>query len=242
MNRGILAQVIETAVHGIVKYLPPRSVMRYVSFLLLNDSTREIWNMWKLCMVSCSLFIAASIGLASAPSWAAPSGGGSGGGGGGTTQPQSNPSPKKLKCKKGEVVRLVTSNGVKKRKCVKPTAGLVPDADLFEQGNALALEGEYDWALDVLELVADQNQPDVLNMQGYSHRKAGRLDVAIGFYRRALAINPDFVRAREYLGEGYAAAGRIDLAQAELGEIKSRCGTDCEEYKDLAKAIAAATN
>ena len=26
-------------------------------------------------------------------------------------------------------------------------------------------------------------------------------------YRKALAINPDFVRAREYLGEGYAVCG-----------------------------------
>lgn len=194
--------------------------------------------MRRILMVSCSALVAATVGLASA-SWAAPSGGG---GGGDTPAPQTNTSPKKLKCKKGEVARMVTSNGVKKRKCVKPTAGLLPDDELFEQGNALALEGEYDWALDVLELVADQNQPDVLNMQGYSHRKAGRLDVAIGFYRRALALNPDFVRAREYLGEGYAAAGRIDLAQAELGEIAARCGTGCEEYKALAKAIAAATN
>jgi hypothetical protein len=45
------------------------------------------------------------------------------------------------------------------------------------------------------------------------------------------------VLAREYLGEGYVAAGRIDLAQIELNEIKKRAGVDSEEYKDLAKAI-----
>ncbi len=194
--------------------------------------------MRRMSLVTCSVLVAATLGFAPAASWSAPGGGS----GGESTPPQTSASPKKLKCKKGQVSRLVNINGVKKRKCVKPTAGLLPDGELFQQGNALALEGEYDWALDVLELVADQNQPDVLNMQGYSHRKAGRLDVAIGFYRRALALNPDFVRAREYLGEGYAAAGRIDLAQAELGEIAARCGTGCEEYKALAKAIVAATN
>jgi tetratricopeptide (TPR) repeat protein len=80
----------------------------------------------------------------------------------------------------------------------------------------------------------------VLNYTGYSHRKAGRLDIGITYYRKALAINPNFVLAREYLGEGYVAAGRIDLARAELSEIATRCGTSCEEYADLARAIDAA--
>ena len=44
--------------------------------------------------------------------------------------------------------------------------------------------------------------------------------------------------AREYLGEGYVAAGKIDLAQIELTEIKNRAGINSEEYQDLSKAIA----
>ena len=55
-------------------------------------------------------------------------------------------------------------------------------------------------------------------------------------------MNPDFVRAREYLGAGYADAGKLDLAKLQLAEIEKRCGTTCEEYGDLSKAIAAATN
>ncbi|MBC8094611.1 MAG: hypothetical protein H7Y43_02250, partial [Akkermansiaceae bacterium] len=53
-----------------------------------------------------------------------------------------------------------------------------------------------------------------------------------------LAIDPDFVLAREYLGEGYVAAGRIDLATLELNEIRNRAGAGSEEYQDLSKAIA----
>ncbi len=136
---------------------------------------------------------------------------------------------------------MVMVNGKKKAKCVKVTAENLSPQELYQQGYALAKEGEYDWALDLLE-VADQNDPDVLNMQGYSHRKAGRLDVAVGFYQRALAMNPNFVRAREYLGEGYAAAGKLDLAKAQLAEIEKRCGVTCEEYGDLSKVIAAASN
>lgn len=180
-----------------------------------------------------------ALSLAAAPVFAAGSGGGSSSPGTGGT---GTPSPKVLKCKKGYVIKTSKVNGVKKRKCVKAVTGVLPDDELFQQGNALAREGEYDWALQILALVKDQNEPDVLNMQGYSHRKSGRLDVAITYYRKALNINPDFVRAREYLGEGYAAAGRIDLARIELAEIKKRCGETCEEYKDLSEAISSASN
>ena len=38
-----------------------------------------------------------------------------------------------------------------------------------------------------------------------------------------------------------AAAVRA-IAKMQLAEIEKRCGTTCEEYGDLSKAIAAATN
>ena len=143
-----------------------------------------------------------------------------------------------LKCKKGEVLKKVGNV----KKCVKVESGILPDEDLYQQGRLLAKAGQYDWALQVLAVIQNQNDPRVLNYTGYSHRKAGRLEIGITYYRKALAINPDFVLAREYLGEGYVAAGRIDLAKAELDEIARLCGTTCEEYKDLSEAIAIAVN
>ena len=92
--------------------------------------------------------------------------------------------------------------------------------------------------MQVLAAIENQNDPRVLNYTGYSNRKAGRLEIGITYYRKALAIDPNFVLAREYLGEGYVAAGRIDLAKLELNEIKTRAGAGSEEYRDLAKAIA----
>ncbi len=143
-------------------------------------------------------------------------------------------SPKAKDCKKGEVWDK------KSKKCVKVESGILPDAELYEQGRALAKEGQYDWALAVLGAVSNQDDPKVLNYIGYSHRKAGRIDEGIAQYKKALAIDPNFVLAREYLGEGYVAQGRVDLAKLELTEIEARCGTTCEEYEDLSKAIAEA--
>ena len=142
-----------------------------------------------------------------------------------------------LHCKKGEAVKKVKVSGAWVKKCVKLDAGILSDENLYQQGRQLAKAGEYEKALVVLAAIKNQNDPRVLNYTGYSNRKAGRLEIGITYYRKALAIDPNFVLAREYLGEGYVAAGRIDLAQIELSEIKTRVGIDSEEYKDLSKAI-----
>jgi tetratricopeptide (TPR) repeat protein len=162
-------------------------------------------------------------------------GGGSGGSGGGSGGNGGKGDNSVKKCKKGEV------RDKQSKKCVKVSYGILPDEDLYQEGAALAQAGEYDWAIGVLSAIRNQNDPRVLNYTGYSLRKSGRLDEAIGKYRKALDINPNFVLAREYLGEGYAAAGRIDLAKAELTEIASRCGTTCEEYQELAEHIELGT-
>jgi tetratricopeptide (TPR) repeat protein len=99
---------------------------------------------------------------------------------------------------------------------------------MIEQGRVLAKAGQYEWALQVLAAIQNQNDPRVLNYTGYSNRKAGRLEIGITYYHKALAIDPNFVLAREYLGEGYVAAGRVDLAQIQLSEIKNRAGGACE--------------
>jgi tetratricopeptide (TPR) repeat protein len=147
----------------------------------------------------------------------------------------------KTHCKTGEVVKMVTKNGKTIPTCVQVTGSLLDDGDLYHQGWVLAKAGEYEWAIQVLSSVKNQNDPDVLNMLGYSNRKAGRLELGISYYDKALAMKPDFARAREYLGEGYVAAGKVDLAKNQLGEIQKICGTTCEEYKDLSKVIDSST-
>ena len=182
--------------------------------------------MRNLVTLTFAALMAVSAAAMAAGSGSGGSGGGNSGSSGGSGSPASHG------CKQGEVWNKSS------QKCVKASSGILPDEELYQQGRMLAKEGQYDWALQVLALVQNQNDPRVLNYEGYSNRKAGRIELGISFYNKALAINPNFVLAREYLGEGYVAAGRADLAKAQLAEIATRCGTQCETYKDLAKAIS----
>jgi tetratricopeptide (TPR) repeat protein len=120
--------------------------------------------------------------------------------------------------------------------CVTRSSGLIDDRDLYVHGRELALAGHYEDALDALNVIADKDAM-TLTMIGYSTRKLGRTEEGIAIYHQALAIDPDNLNTHEYLGEGYLAQGRIDLAEAELDVLGRLCGTDCEQYRDLQKAI-----
>jgi len=136
-------------------------------------------------------------------------------------------------CKSGEVYDKT------EKKCVPAKQGAVDDDSLFETGRALAYAGKYGEAIQMLGLVSDKNDPRVLNMLGFSHRKSGRIDVGLGYYQEALTINPDFTLAREYLGEAYLTLGDLAAAKNQLSEIEKRCGKGCAEYAALEKQIAA---
>jgi Flp pilus assembly protein TadD len=148
-------------------------------------------------------------------------------------------SAKALGCKRGEAAKWSGEGDAKTQACITLASGAMGDDELYEQGKLLATEGEYDWALESLSLITKQDDAKVLNYIGYSHRKAGRLETGIESYKKALALDPNFVKAREYLGEAYILAGKKDLAMAELAEIKTRCGENCPEYAELQKSLAA---
>jgi tetratricopeptide (TPR) repeat protein len=120
--------------------------------------------------------------------------------------------------------------------CVTRSSGLIDDRDLYVHGRELALAGHYEDALDALNVIADKDAM-TLTMIGYSTRKLGRTEEGIAIYHQALALDPDNLNTHEYLGEGYLAQGRIDLAEAELDVLGRLCGTDCEQYRDLQKAL-----
>lgn len=99
------------------------------------------------------------------------------------------------------------------------------------------------WAKAIAKLkliVADQpRNADALNLMGFSLRQSGDMTRALQFYNKALKINPKHTGALEYMGELYVMTGKVDKAKENLAKIKGICGTSCEEYKDLAKAIGA---
>jgi tetratricopeptide (TPR) repeat protein len=154
------------------------------------------------------------------------------------TKAPAKKSAKKSKCQRGETVKRVKKAGKYKYVCVKLKADVLPDAELYQQARLLADEGEYEWALDHLRLIHNQQDAEVLNYTGYANRKAGRLETGIAYYHQALALNPNYVQAREYLGEAYILAGFDDLAQQQLQEIAKRGGASTEAYIALEKFIA----
>ncbi len=144
----------------------------------------------------------------------------------------SDTTPTVPKCAKGTVYSPTAG------KCVRSTSNLINDNDRYNTGVQLARSGKYDQAIGLLSSLANQNDPKVLTYLGYSHRKMGKMDIGVAFYKKALKINPDYILAREYLGEGYVSQGKIVLAFLQLKEIEKRCGTGCKEYVQLKEAIS----
>lgn len=162
----------------------------------------------------------AGLCVASVPSVALADGGGST-----TTAP--------IKCKKGKIWDK------DQKKCVDEAESSNLDQDsIFETGRALAYAGQYSNAIRVLKLAHDASDPRVLNMLGYSHRKSGQIEIAMGYYKAAIASDPDYSLVREYLGEAYLELGMLEAARGELSEIERICGgRTCDEYGKLAQLI-----
>jgi len=125
----------------------------------------------------------------------------------------------------------------KRQQCVRAQSGVLPDEDLAGYAYALAEAGRPEEALDILALVKDPNTPEVLNYRGYATRLTGRVQEGIGYYKQAVALDPDYTLVREYLGEANVLLGDVEAAKRELAEIEKRCGTTCEEYRELAEVI-----
>ncbi len=123
--------------------------------------------------------------------------------------------------------------------CVDANTATLSDADLYLAAGELIEDARYADALEFLFRIEGRNDPQVLNLIGYATRKGGDLDKGIDYYRQALAADPDYVKARQYLGEGYLAKGDLGRAKQQLDEIGRRCGGPCEEYTLLVDAIAA---
>jgi Flp pilus assembly protein TadD len=82
---------------------------------------------------------------------------------------------------------------------------------------------------------------DVNNLLGFASRKLGQYSQAGIYYVKALKINPNHLGALEYQGELFLIQKKVTLAKQNLAKLKKLCGTSCEEYLDLKKAIALST-
>jgi tetratricopeptide (TPR) repeat protein len=82
--------------------------------------------------------------------------------------------------------------------------------------------------------------PDIFNYLGFANRHLRRYDVAVGYYKQALALDPVHVGATEYLGELYLEIGRVAEAKQQLARLDELCPYGCAAREELAKWIATA--
>lgn len=150
-------------------------------------------------------------------------GDGGGGGSGGSDKPQ---------CSAGKVW------DAKAKKCVSKSS-LRDDDSIYQAGRDLAYAGQYDEAIEVLTMAKDKTDPRILNFLGYSHRKSGRIDVGLGYYKEAVRQDPTYTLVREYMGEAYLQKGDLASAREQLTQLEKLCGKGCKEYAELSRQIDA---
>jgi tetratricopeptide (TPR) repeat protein len=111
------------------------------------------------------------------------------------------------------------------------------DAALYAEARALVRAERYDEAIAVIERMANPESDGALTLLAYAHRKAGRTDLGMELYERAIAQNPDNLLARAYKGMAHAEAGETDLARAELAEIEARGGNETSAAEALSATL-----
>ena len=87
-----------------------------------------------------------------------------------------------------------------------------------------------------LEAKFPQNA-DIQNYLGFVSRKMDKLGKSDAYYKKALQIDPTHKGALEYQGELFLQYKNVEKAKANLKLLERICGVNCEEYKELKKAI-----
>ncbi len=139
-------------------------------------------------------------------------------------------------------VSLVASNGQLAHAAgteSTPTTN-AEDADFVVAKQSIK-EKRWDSAISSLKLVVarDAKNADAHNLLGYAYRWKGMMDLSFKHYDEALKLDPNHKGAHEYIGVAYLKTNKLDKAKEHLAKLETICGKGCEEYEDLAKAIAA---
>ena len=113
------------------------------------------------------------------------------------------------------------------------------DAD-FAAGKKAVERKDWKGAVESLNKALQRlpENADLNNLLGYSYRHLNDLDNAFKHYKEALRIDPKHRGAHEYIGQAYLKANQPDKAAEHLAQLEKLCGKNCEEYRDLSKAIA----
>jgi tetratricopeptide (TPR) repeat protein len=125
----------------------------------------------------------------------------------------------------------------KKKECVTPKKQSFNDDELYRAAREFAYDGQYDNAITALRLAENQNDPRILNYLGYANRKAGRMDLGMSYYRKALQADENYILARSYMGQALMEQGDVQAARVQLVEIRDRGGEDTWAYRALLQSL-----
>lgn len=123
------------------------------------------------------------------------------------------------------------------KKCVEAKESGLSDDILFDAARELAYAGQYDNAIKVLAAMKEQGSARVLNYLGYANRKAGRMEIGMRYYKRALQADENYILARSYMGQALIEQGRIEEARVQLVEIRDRGGENTWAYRALLQSL-----
>jgi len=134
-------------------------------------------------------------------------------------------------CEEGLVWDLATET------CLPPEQSTNEDSAMMDAVRELAHDGRYADALRVLDRLDDATTDLALTYYGFVHRKSGNTVLGMAYYTAALDQNPDNILARSYMGQAYVEAGQLQLASAQLSEIRKRGGRGTWAEFSLRQAI-----
>ncbi|PSL21661.1 tetratricopeptide repeat protein [Shimia abyssi] len=124
-----------------------------------------------------------------------------------------------------------------KNRCVNPENSSLDVDTLYGAVRELSHAGRFEDAQRVLAAMPDQADDRVMTYWGFTTRKMGQVELGMEYYSKALALNPDNLLARSYMGQAHVEAGDLVLARAQLLEIRKRGGTDTWAETSLEEAI-----
>ena len=113
-------------------------------------------------------------------------------------------------------------------------------AALVAEGKSELAAGQIQAAIDSFEaaLAIDPAHTPVYLDLAEAARQSGLQGKAIHYYRAALERDPNNLAAISGEGEALLEKGAIEKARRNLAQLESICGSDCEEARVLAAAIA----
>lgn len=102
-------------------------------------------------------------------------------------------------------------------------------------------EHRYQDAIEALERARATfgAHPDVLTYLGFANRKLGRYEIAVRYYRQALAATPNHKGAIEYYGELMVERGDMAGARQMLAKLDDLCTFGCAEADELRRWVEA---